>query len=383
MLPLLPRTALHLLNAFIIISILFIIFFPTLGHTKSVYRPTEDIIADTAVPEATMPHRMWLKFQQPKDNFGQEDGSSDGSRSRLQHTPPSSQASTLDMITSTFRVIWSGIIFIGQFVSFILFPLQIITLILFENIIFLLQPFIIMGTGLYTIAVIWPIQLVNYLTKTFYPLYIFLACASIVGIFVGGMANFIATFLNNTIFPPRQQLTKLNLGPRPSSSRSESLPESELSSGSVTPSHPPIRVPPPSKYPSTIDDIHILDTNALFSSFSLPIPPATPPGILHSAPTPTGSVSGVHIGETIFEEDDDSDEKTPVATLKQEQESWGFGAGKPLMRAESAHGRNLGQGKRAVGAGTWHERVKREDVDAQGIDWGEDSVRRRKLGVAV
>ena len=87
------------------------------------------------------------------------------------------------------------------------------------------------------------------------------------------------------------------------------------------------------------------------------------------------------VGETIFEEDDDSDEKTPVAQDRQ-QESWGFGAGRPLTRPESAHGRLVG---RAEGGGTttWHAKVKREDADTRGIDWGEeDGVRKRTRGVA-
>ena len=87
------------------------------------------------------------------------------------------------------------------------------------------------------------------------------------------------------------------------------------------------------------------------------------------------------VGETIFEEDDDSDEKTPIATGRQ-QESWGVGAGRPLTRPESAHGRLFGRGE-GGGAMTWHSRVKREDVDARGIDWGvEDRVRKRNRGVA-
>ena len=378
MVPLLPRTALHLLNAFIIIAVLFILFFPTLSYTKSVYRPSEDvptIITDASFPDKTVLPNMLLKFQQAEDRTRYGDSASDGPRNRLDHP---SRVSVLSIITSTFRVIWTGILLMGQFMSYILRPLQIITIFLFNKFLFLLQPFIIMGTGLYIVIVVWPIQIVNYLIKTFYPLYIFLACASIVGLLVGGIANFAATFLNNAIFPPRQPFKQKLLPPsRPKTSESQA--ESVTSSGSVTPA-PPTRVPPPSKFPSSIDDIRILDTNALFSSFSLPIPPPTPPGILYSAPTPAGSVSGVVVGETIFEEEDDSDEKTPVATSTQ-QESWGFGAGKPLTRAESAHGRMSGQIEH-VGMGTWHGKVKREDVDAQGIDWGDDGVRRRKKGVA-
>jgi hypothetical protein len=228
---------------------------------------------------------------------------------------------------------------------------------------FLLQPFIILGTGFYTLTILWPLQFMNYLTKTFYPLYIFLACASIVGLIIGGIASYTTTFLNNTLFP---HPPKLPIRPKTSDS---------LSSGTITPA--PLRVPPPSKYPSGIEDIHILDTNALFNSFQLPLPPQTPPGILYSAPTPAASLSG-RVGETIFEEEDDSDEKTPVASTSGQQ-SWGVGAGRPLSRPESAHGRRVG--REEVGLGTWHGRIKREDVDVQGVDWGDDGVRRRKFGV--
>ena len=377
MLPLLPRTALHLLNAFIVIAILFILFFPTLTYTKSIYRPSEDISTDASFPDKTVSPSILMKFQQsPDDSIYEDNRDIDSSQTRLQAPP---RVSVLTVIVSTFRVIWSGILLLGQFMSFVLHPLQIITVFLFNKFVFLLQPFIIMGTGLYTVTILWPIQIVNYLAQTFYPIYIFLACASIVGLIVGGIANLTTTYLNNTIFPPQKPLRRPPS--RPKTSESESVTESVTSSRSVTPT--PIRPPPPSKFPSTVDDMHILDTNALFSSFSLPIPPATPPGILYSAPTPVGSVSGgVVVGETIFEEEDDSDEKTPVATATQPQESWGFGAGKPLTRAESAHGRMVGQGER-VGMETWHGKIKREDVDAQGIDWGDDGVRRRKKGVAV
>lgn len=86
------------------------------------------------------------------------------------------------------------------------------------------------------------------------------------------------------------------------------------------------------------------------------------------------------VGETIFEEDDDSDDKTPVASV----ESWRLGAGKPLSRPESAHERNVNVAGRDVGSGmgTWHGQVKREDVSVQGMDWGNDGDRKRK-GVAV
>ena len=84
------------------------------------------------------------------------------------------------------------------------------------------------------------------------------------------------------------------------------------------------------------------------------------------------------LGETIFEEEDDSDEKTLVA-IDRQQESWGFGAGRPLTKPESAHGRLVARAEGEGATTTWHAtRVKREDVDARGIEWGEgDGVRKR------
>jgi len=381
MVPLLPRTALHLLNAFIIIAIIFIVLFPTLGYTKSVYRPAEDtptIITDAPPFPIETPNIM-LKLQQSAENIAYKDNPPDGTRDNLD--PPPSKASAWTVMSSTFRVIWSGILLAGQFMSILLRPLPIVTIFLFNKFLFIFHPFIIMGTGLYTLTIIWPIQLASFLIDTFYPLYIFLACASIVGLVVGGIASLTTTFLNNRTFPPPQLQPKPLLrdsGPQ----TSESVSESITSSRTVTPPSYSLRVPPPSKFPSTtaFDELHILDTNALFSSFSLPIPPATPPGILYSAPTPAGSVSG-RVGETIFEEEDDSDEnnKTPVA----QQESWGVGAGRPLARAESAHGRVGSGGGPSDWTATWHGKVKREDVDSQGVDWGDDGVRRRKFGAAV
>ena len=378
MLPFLPRTALHLLNAFIIIAILFIVLFPTLGYTQSVYRPDEDT-PNTITDATTFPtdtSNIMLKLQPSTDNVVYKDTVPDSIRSKVD---PPSRVSAWIVMLSTFRVIWTGILLMGQFMSYLLHPLHIITISLFNKFLFLLQPFIIMGTGFYTLTIIWPIQLVNYLTNVFYPLYIFLACASIVGLIVGGIASFTTTFLNNTIFPPPQRKP---LRPLSRPKTPESVSESTISSGTVSPVPPSIRAPPPSKFPSStaFDDLHILDTNALFSSFSLPIPPSTPPGILYSAPTPAGSVSG-RVGETIFEEEDDSDEnnQTPVA----KQESWRFGAGRPLARAESAHGRTSGSIQGGDWTTTWHGKVKREDVDAQGVDWGDNGARRRKSGVAV
>ena len=377
MLPLLPRTALHLLNAFILIAIIFIVLFPTLGLTQSVYRQADDtpsLITDATSFPTDTPNIM-LNLQQATDNVVYKDTSPDGARNKPNPHPP--RASAWSVALLTLRVIWSGILLVGQFLSYLLHPLRVITIFLLNKFLFLLQPFIIMGTGFYTLTITWPIQLVNYLTNLFYPLYIFLACASIVGLLVGGLASFTTTFLNNTIFPPPPP-KHLLLRPK----TPESVSESTISSGTVSPVSPSVRVPPPSKFPSStaFEDLHILDTNALFSSFSLPIPPATPPGILYSAPTPAGSVSG-RVGETIFEEEDDSDEdnKTPVA----QQESWGFGAGRPLARAESAHGRMSGSGQGGDWTTTWHGKIKREDVDARGVDWRDDEVRRRKFGAAV
>ena len=379
MLPLLPRTALHLLNAFIILAILFVVLFPTLGYTQTLHPLAEDpptMITDVLSFPTDTPNIM-LNLQQQTDELVYKDTAPDSIRSKLD--PPPSKVSALTVMSLMLRVIWSGILLVGQFMSYLLHPLHVITIFLFNKFLFLLQPFIIMGTGFYTLTILWPIQLVNYLTNLFYPLYIFLACASIVGLLVGGTASFTALFLNNTIFPPPEPKS---LHPPPRPTTPESVSESAISSGTVSPASPSIRVPPPSKFPSStaFDDLHILDTNALFSSFSLPIPPATPPGILYSAPTPAGSISG-RVGETIFEEEGDSDETdtTPVA----QQESWRFGAGRPLARAESAHGRMSGSAKGGDWMTTWHGKVKREDVDAQGLDWSDDGVRRRKFGAAV
>jgi len=91
------------------------------------------------------------------------------------------------------------------------------------------------------------------------------------------------------------------------------------------------------------------------------------------------------VGETIFEEDDDSDEKTPVA-----QASWSIGGGRPLERAESAQqARRAGEGVPFLvseGRGTWagsssRGGANREGIDVQGVNWGDDvGVRRRNRG---
>ena len=383
MLPLLPRTILHLLNAFIIIEILIILLFPSLVYAKSIYRPSEDtptFITDASFQETTVSPNVLLRLQQQQQQQ-EPPQSTDGvtyKDTTAQHKLDlPSRATALSLFISTIQVIWSGTLVIGQFLSFLLLPLQLITKFLFQKFLFLLQPFIVIGTACYTLVILWPIQIVDYLTRTFYPLYVFLAFASIVGLVVGGIASLTTTFLNNTIFPPSAPQPRLKSLPPPKTP--ESAFESLMSSGTVTPA--PARAPPPSKFPSStaFEDLHILDTNALFSSFSLPIPPATPPGILYSAPTPVGSVSG-RVGETIFEEEDDSDEKTPVV----HPESWAVGAGRPLIRAASAHGRLSATGGGEMAGGTWHGRVKREDGDAKGIDWGDDEVtRKRRTGVAA
>lgn len=378
--PIFPRILLHLLNAFIAIALVLIIFFPTLSYTRSVYSPTEEssaIITDAIAGDNASPSAL-LQVKLPEDQNDFEPLPTVHAR----QIDPSSPATALHLIRSTLYVIWRSVIIMGHFMWFALFPLQAITVFLFNQLLFLLQPFFIMGVGLYTLVVLWPVQFINYLAKTFYPLYVFLACASIIGLFIGGVASLTTTFLNNAAFP--RQISKPVTSRRSPLKTSESPPGSVVSSGAVTPTslH---RAPPPSKFPSSTsanEDVHILDMNALFSSFSLPPPPHTPPGILYSAPTPAGSISGL-LGDTIFEEEDDSDEKVSVAPTFVQQ-SWGVGGGKPLTRPESAHGRLVGRNEGSSGMGTWHGRVKREDVAAdQGIDWGSNEVRRRKATLAV
>jgi hypothetical protein len=381
------------LHAFIIIAFLLIVLFPTLGYTKSVYRPNEDspsILPDESFPpdSTAAHHNILYKLQHAGDNILHRDHSA---TARTIDAPP--RVSVWSVIWSTLQVIWRGIVIVGQFTkAVILRPLQILTFFLLDKVLFLLHPFIIMGMGLYTFAIVWPLRIVTYLATLFYPIYVFLACASVVGLIIGGVGSLVSNVLNDYIFPPNRPSQRKSISPplsRPKTA--DSLTNSQISSGEVTPAafqqiHP-LRAPPPSKYPSGLtglDPVHILDTNVLFSSFSLPVPPATPPNILYSAPTPAASVSGGAggvVGETIFEEEDDSDEKTPVATDRQ-QESWGFGAGRPLTRPESAHGRLVGR-EDGGGTITWHAKVKREDADARGIDWGEeDGVRKWKRGVA-
>ena len=370
-LPLLPRCTFHLLTAFTIVAFVLIILFPTLGYTKSVYRPLDDsptIITD-AFADPTVSPSIYLKLQQPPDGFNYDGPVSERVRQTIDSPRP--WISALKVIGSSLRVAGTGIVIAGHFLWIVMRPLQVVIIFLFDKLVFVFQPFIIMGTGIYTLAFLWPIQLVNYLAKTFYPIYLFLACASIVGLVVGSIASYTSSYINGRLFPrppPKSILPAIESRPK----TAESSPESMYSSGTATPA--PYRVPPPSKYSSGgIDDVHILDTNALFSSFSLPIPPPTPPGILYTAPTPAGSVSGV-VGETIFEEDDDSDDKTPVASVA----SWALGAGKPLTRPESAHGRITGKQEGIGAGGTWHPKIKREEVDVQGISFGDDEIRKRK-----
>jgi hypothetical protein len=367
--PLLPRLTIHLLTAFAVVTILVIVFFPTLSYTKSVYRAGDDgqlTITDAFQNDAAAPSIL-LEVKQPQqypDDYKQADR---GYSQKAIDAP--TKTSTLNIVvSSTLRLTWRFFLLCWQFLSLLFRALQYLAGYILDKVIFLLQPFIILGTGFFTLTIVWPSQIVSYLTSTLYPLYIFLACASIVGLTIGVVANFTTSHLNNLLFPPRP--LRKPVTPRPVTADSA---DSLLSSGTATPaSH--LRAPPPSKYPSgaNLDDIHILDTNALFTSFALPAPPRTP-SVLYSAPTPAGSVAGV-LGETIFEEEDDSDDKNLG------MESWTVGAGRPLSRSGSAHGRRSG-GVKTAATGTWHGTVKREDVAAQGMDWGEDGMRRRNVAV--
>src|SRR6202011_1261439 len=107
----------------------------------------------------------------------------------------------LNIVNSIFGVIGHGILLCWHLLSFILRPLHYVAGYILDQILFLLQPFIIMARGIYILTVVWPTEFVGYLAHTFYPLYVFLACASIVGLIVGGVANFTSSFLNNTLFP--------------------------------------------------------------------------------------------------------------------------------------------------------------------------------------
>src|SRR5579859_3779294 len=175
--PFLPRVTLHLVTAFTIIAFLLIVLFPTLSYTKSVYRPLDDsptVITD-AFPDPSVSPSIYLKLQQPGDGFNYEDTSPSSERAR-QTIEPSARVSALKVVGSSLRIAWSGIVIFGHFLSIVLRPLQAVALFFFDKLVFLLQPFIIMGSGIYTFAVVWPIQFVNYLAKTFYPIYLFLAC---------------------------------------------------------------------------------------------------------------------------------------------------------------------------------------------------------------
>ena len=385
MLPLLPRAALHFLNAFVVLAILIILFFPS--HTESQPTTTTVLQADiTATSKiefsGTSAHpNILMNLQHPV---------------AIPYIGANTQthfrwaSSTLTVLGSIFQVLWAITLAVGR-VFFLTFrPLHTVVEFLVNKLLFLLQPFIVMGTGIYTLFFLWPVQFANYLATTFYPLYVFLACASIVGLLMGLIAATTSSFLNNLIFPFRPHkppvataIIKKEEEQHPPSrpKTSDSFLDSIASSGTVTPL-PLLRPPPPSTVASDQNDrFHILDTNALFQSFSLPVPPTTPPGILYSAPAPPGSVV---VGDTIFEEDDDSDERTPVAPAA----SWSIGAGRPLERAESAQqARGPGEGflfPVSEGRGTWagpssRGGAKREGIDVQGIDWGDDvGVKRRR-----
>lgn len=356
------RLGLGLFTVFTLIMILVPVF-PARSCAISVdgLDTNQNILPDSE-PDNTASSSTWLKMQQQIPDDYLDYPPNLATTHKTIDSP--SRISTLNAVNSILRGIWHSIFLSWKLLSFILRPLRYIAGHIVEKIIFLLQPFIILATGFYTLIFVWPSQLMAYLATTFYPLYVFLACASIVGLFVGGVASITSSHLNNAFFPrppPRPTIKS-----RPV--RAESPAESLLSSGTATPT-PHIRAPPQFKYPSGVtDDSHYLDTNALFTSFALPVPPVTPP-VLYPTPTPGGSVSGV-VGDTIFEEEDDSDEK-PVL-----QRSW-MQPPKPLSRPKSAHGRMTGSGATA-GMGNWQGKVKREDVAAEGVDWGDDAIRRRK-----
>jgi hypothetical protein len=360
------RLTLGLLTVFALITILVTVF-PTRSDAKSVYRvdTNQNIIPDSD-PDNTASSPTWLKMQEQIPDDYLEDATLAAGRKTIDSPP---RMSTLNVINSILRGIWHSIFLSWKLLSFLLRPLYYIAGYVLDKIIFLLQPFIILATGFYTLIFVWPSQLIAYLARTFYPLYVFLACASIVGLFVGGVASITSSYLNNALFPHRPALPAIKSRPVTAESPAESL----LSSGTATPA-PHIRAPPQIKYSSSvIEDSHYLDTNALFTSFALPVPPVTPP-VLYYTPTPGGSVSGV-VGETIFEEEDDSDEK-PVL-----QGSW-MGPPKPLSRPKSAHGRMTGSGATA-GMGNWQGKVKREDVAGEGVDWEDGAIRRRRKNVAA
>src|SRR5271155_658546 len=105
--PLLPRMALHLLNAFIVIAVLLIFFFPTLGYTKSVYRPGHDsstIIGDAVFPGNTASQNNWVNIQRNAENVAHKGASVVADARTTMETP--SRISVLNVISSTFRVVW-------------------------------------------------------------------------------------------------------------------------------------------------------------------------------------------------------------------------------------------------------------------------------------
>jgi hypothetical protein len=317
MLPLLPRAALHFLNAFVVLAILLILFFPSQSRSEPIAGTQAALTTTTAL---AIPHHTH----------------------HISVPRPSSQwlSSTLTVLASIFSFISALLLAIGRLLWLLLRPLHLLADFALAKLLFLLHPFIILGTGVYTMFVRWPLQTVDYLTTTLYPLYVFLACAAIMGLLIGAVAGLTSTTLNNTLFPPRPlkpQIKKEEESvsrPKTADSGGESL----VSSGTVT----PFRLAPLSKW-SSEEDAPLLDTTALFTSFSLPV-------LLTSG-------GNVAVGETIFEEEDDSD-GTPVAESGPVKQEVSFEMGR---------------------TGT-----SRKGVESQGIYWRDESaVRQRNRGLVV
>jgi hypothetical protein len=363
-----PRIALHLLSAFIVVALLLIFLFPTLSYAQSVYHSTHEAVSIGGLPTQTPPQsNILIKNPHAAESIGYEASRSE----KIERMPDSpQQARVLETLVASFKEGWRTITLTGRLLWFVVQPLVIVAIFLIDKLLFLIHPFIILGTGVYILTIRWPVQLFIYLSKTFYGLYLFLACASIIGLLVGAAAYFLTTYLNNRIFPRPPRVSQ------PATSRPLTS-DSQLSSDTTFLAHS-IRAPPPSKHPSGAQDVHILDTNALFNSFSLPHPPPTPPPILISAPTPVVSATGL-LGDTIFEEEDDSDDRTPIASTSAHSQTWRFGAGRPVKRPGSEHGREFVKVE-TVSGGTWHPVVKKESVGLAGLDWGDPGVRRRKMG---
>lgn len=316
MLPLLPRAALHFLNAFVVLAVLLILFFPSQSRSEPIAGAQPALTTTTlAIPHHT--HHISV----PR---------------------PSSQwlSSTLTVLASILSLISTLLLVIGRLLWILLRPLHLLANFVLAKLLFLLHPFIVLGTGVYTMFVRWPLQTVDYLTTTLYPLYVFLACAAIMGLLIGAVAGLTSTTLNNTLFPPRQPKLQIKKEeesvsrPKTGDSGGESL----VSSGSVT----PFRLAPLSKW-SSEEDAPLLDTSALFTSFSLPVP--------------STSGGSVVVGETIFEEEDDSD-GTPVAEAE------------PVIQEVPFEMASVG--------------TSRKGVESQGIYWRDESaVRKRSRGVVV